>query len=72
MNLKSTTDSLRAASQKLALQNASEKNRALEAVAKALDKNRDSIIAANKDDLDAAMAAGMSKSLMDRLMLDQK
>lgn len=72
MNLKKTTDSLRAASQKLALQNASEKNAALAAVANALDKNRDSIIAANKDDLDAAMAAGMSKSLMDRLMLDQK
>lgn len=72
MNLKKTTDSLRAASQKLAMQNASEKNAALAAVANALDKNRDSIIAANKDDLDAAMAAGMSKSLMDRLMLDQK
>ncbi len=72
MDLKKTTDSLRAASQKLALQNASVKNAALEAVAEALDKNRDSIIAANKDDLDAAMAAGMSKSLMDRLMLDQK
>ncbi len=72
MNLKSTTDSLRTASQKLALQNASEKNRALAAVADALDKNRDSIIAANKDDIDAAMAAGMSKSIIDRLMLDQK
>ncbi len=72
MDLKKTTDSLRAASQKLALQNASVKNAALEAVALALDKNRDSIIAANKDDLDAAMAAGMSQSLMDRLMLDQK
>ena len=72
MDLKKTTDSLRAASQKLALQNASIKNAALEAVAEALDKNRDSIIAANKDDLDTAMAAGMSKSLMDRLMLDQK
>jgi glutamate-5-semialdehyde dehydrogenase len=72
MNLKSTTDSLRTASQKLALQNASEKNRALAAVADALNKNRDSIIAANKDDIDAAMAAGMSKSIIDRLMLDQK
>ena len=72
MDLKTTTDSLRTASQKLALQNASEKNRALLAVADALDKNRDSIIAANKDDIDAAMAAGMSKSIIDRLMLDQK
>jgi glutamate-5-semialdehyde dehydrogenase len=72
MDIKKITDSLRSASQKLALQNASEKNRALAAVADALDKNRDSIIAANKDDIDAAMAAGMSKSIIDRLMLDQK
>ena len=48
MDLKATTDSLRAASQKLALQNASEKNFALTAVADALDKNRASIIEANK------------------------
>ena len=72
MNLKKTTDSLRAASQKLALQNASEKNAALAAVANALDKNRDSIIAANKDDLDAARAGGMSESIIDRLLLNDK
>ena len=72
MDIKKTTDSLRAASQKLALQNASEKNAALEAVAVALDKYRDNIIAANKDDLDAGIAAGMSDSILDRLMLDQK
>ena len=72
MNLKSTTDSLRSASQKLALQNASEKNRALAAVADALDKNRASIIAANKLDIDAARAAGMSESIIDRLLLNDK
>ena len=72
MNIKNTTDSLRAASQKLALQNASQKNAALEAVAVALDKNRSSIIAANKLDIDAARAAGMSESIIDRLLLDDK
>ena len=72
MNLKSTTDSLRTASQKLALQNASEKNRALLAVADALDKNRASIISANKADIDAARAAGMSESIIDRLLLNDK
>ena len=72
MDIKKTTDSLRAASQKLALQNASQKNAALRAVAEALDKNRDRIIAANKDDLDDGMAAGMSNSILDRLMLDHK
>ena len=72
MNLKTTTNSLRAASQKLALQNASVKNQALAAVADALDKNRASIIAANKADIDVARGAGMSKSIIDRLLLNDK
>ena len=72
MDIKKITDSLRTASQKLALQNASEKNRALLAVADALDKNRASIISANKADIDAARAAGMSESIIDRLLLNDK
>ena len=72
MDLKTTTNSLRAASQKLALQNASEKNAALAAVAEALDKNRASIIAANDVDVKAARAAGISESIIDRLMLNDK
>ena len=72
MDLKKITDSLRTASQKLAFQNASEKNRALAAVADALDKNRASIIAANKADIDAARANGMSESIIDRLLLNDK
>ena len=72
MDLKTTTNSLRAASQKLALQNASEKNAALVAVAEALDKNRASIIAANDADVKAARAASISESIIDRLMLNDK
>ena len=72
MDIKKTTTSLRAASQKLALQNASQKNASLEAVAVALDKNRGSIIAANTLDIDAARAGGMSDSIIDRLLLDDK
>lgn len=72
MDIKKITDSLRAASQKLALQNASQKNAALETVAAALDKNRASIIAANKADVDAARAGGISESIIDRLLLDDK
>lgn len=72
MDIKKITDSLRTASQKLALQNASQKNTALEAVAVALDKNRTSIIAANKLDIEAARAGGMSESIIDRLLLDDK
>ena len=72
MDIKKITDSLRSASQKLALQNASEKNAALAAVADALDKNRASIIAANKADIDAARANGISESIIDRLLLNDK
>ena len=72
MDIKKITDSLRTASQKLALQNASLKNKALAAVADALDKNRASIIAANKLDIDAARANGMSESIIDRLLLNDK
>ena len=72
MDIKKTTDSLRSASLKLALQNASEKNAALCAVAQALDKNRASIIAANDTDVKAARAAGISESIIDRLMLNDK
>ena len=72
MDIKKITDSLRSASQKLALQNTSEKNLALAAVADALDKNRASIISANKADIDAARATGMSESIIDRLLLNDK
>ena len=72
MDIKKTTDSLRTASQKLALQNACQKNAALNAVADALDKNRASIIAANATDVKNARAAGISESIIDRLLLDDK
>ena len=72
MDIKKVCTSLRLASQKLALQNACQKNAALEAVAVALDKNRASIIAANRADIEGARAAGMSESIIDRLLLDDK
>lgn len=72
MDIKNVTSSLRSASQKLALQNAQKKNAALLVVADALDKNRSSILAANKKDIEAARANGMSESIIDRLMLDDK
>ncbi len=72
MDIKKTTDLLRTASQKLALQNACEKNAALNAVAAALDKNRGSIIAANETDVKAARANGISESIIDRLLLNDK
>ncbi len=72
MDIKKVCEGLRSASQKLALQNASEKNMALVAVAESLDKKRASIIAANDADVKAARAAGISESIIDRLMLDDK
>ena len=45
------------------------KNKALDAMANALEANADSIIAANRTDLDNAKQNGMKDSLMDRLRL---
>ena len=70
MNIKLITDTLRAGSEKLAMQTAAQKNKALKAVAEALDKNRASIIAENKKDVEAGRAGGMSESLIDRLALN--
>lgn len=72
MDIKKISEGLRAASQKLALQNADKKNKVLSFVADALDKNRESIIQANKKDIDAGRSAGMSESIIDRLMLNDK
>lgn len=72
MDIQKISSSLRTASQKLDLQNAQIKNRVLSTVADALDANRQSIINANKKDIDAGRSNGMSESLIDRLMLDDK
>lgn len=72
MNLDEITKSLKAGAEKLALQTACEKNKALEAVAIALDSNRTKIIEANKKDIDTARANGTKESLIDRLSLDDK
>lgn len=72
MELEAVYKSLRFASEKIALQSASLKNQALAFVADALDKNRSSIIEANKTDIEKGRKNGMSESLIDRLMLDDK
>ncbi len=48
------------------------KNDALKAIADSLVKNKDRIISANKIDIENGKAAGLSASLLDRLMLDEK
>ncbi len=72
MKIKSITDTLRKASDVLALQSAEEKNRALEAVVSSVEKNRSAILEANGRDVAAARAKGMSESLVERLALDDK
>lgn len=72
MNLDEITSSLRSGSQKLALQNAAIKNVALNAVAEALNKNRASIIDANTKDIEIARKNGVSESIIDRLLLNDK
>ena len=72
MNLDNICKSLRKASENLALQNADKKNKVLAAVADALDKNRGTIIAANNQDVVNGRSHGMSESIIDRLMLNDK
>jgi len=47
-----------------------DKNRALLAIADALEQNKDTVIAANQQDLQNGEAAGLNKGLLDRLMLN--
>ena len=48
------------------------KNRALDAVARALLENMDDILRANEQDLSEACAAGMNESMQDRLRLNRE
>ena len=57
------------ASRTLSIAGTAIKNRALESIARALIENQDKWLRANSQDLDAAKAAGMRPSLLDRLAL---
>ncbi len=70
MDIDSICSNLKKGARKLALQTAAQKNRALEAVAYSVDKNRENIIAANRLDVERAEAAGMKAALVERLLLD--
>ena len=60
----------KAASAKLAVTTAEERNEALAAMAAALREHTAEIVTANGADMDVARAAGTSEALLDRLMLD--
>lgn len=72
MNIDKVTTSLRHGYEKLSIQNAIQKNAALQSVIVSLNKNRNEIFEANKIDVDKARSNGMSEPLIDRLSLDNK
>ena len=59
------------ASRILAVAGTARKNKALEAIAAALEERRADILEANAQDMEAARAAGMRPALQDRLVLDE-
>src|SRR5271156_3110130 len=60
----------RQAARALAVAPASQKSRALAAMAKAVRRSRSAILAANAEDVAEAKAAGATSAFLDRLMLD--
>lgn len=72
MTLEEIYESLRDGSRKLAVQNATEKNIALQSVINSIEKHRAKIIEANKIDVQKAREKGTSEALIDRLSLDDK
>jgi glutamate-5-semialdehyde dehydrogenase len=72
MSMLETCKRARAASVKLAQLSADVKNAALCRMANALEANVDRILAANKEDAEAAKARGMKLAMLDRLALDKK
>jgi glutamate-5-semialdehyde dehydrogenase len=60
----------KAAARPLAIAGAGQKNAALDAMASAIDAERQTILDANRIDVEAAVASGMAASFVDRLKLD--
>ena len=59
----------RAAARALASATAGEKNKALQCMAQSLLERQEEILAANRQDMDAAAESGMAKAMLDRLSL---
>lgn len=72
MNLNEICKSLRTGTNKLALQTAAQKNKALIAAAEEIKNQKNVILAANAIDVQNARESGMTESLVDRLSLDDK
>lgn len=62
----------KSASYQIAKLSQTEKNKALKSIEKSLLRNKDSIIQANKKDIENARKNNMAESMIDRLSLDEK
>ncbi|MFC1512523.1 glutamate-5-semialdehyde dehydrogenase [bacterium] len=62
----------KAAQAKLSLLDNNARNKILNAIADSIEKNKDDILFKNEIDVTAAKDAGLSKALVDRLMLNEK
>lgn len=62
----------REASRAMARADTNTKNNALQAIADAIMRDKDKLLAANQQDLDAAKANGMEAAMLDRLTLSEK
>jgi glutamate-5-semialdehyde dehydrogenase len=68
--LKKKGKAAKAAAHRLAYVSTETKNKALAGIAAELLSNRESILAANRQDMDAARAAGLSEAMLDRLLIN--
>lgn len=62
----------RAASRQMAKADTNAKNAALLAIAAGIRRDREKLLAANREDLEAAKAAGLEPAMLDRLTLSEK
>ena len=70
--MQSVGQEARAASRLMAKASTGMKNRALLAMAAAIRRDADKLLAANETDLEAARIAGLEPAMLDRLALDAK
>ncbi|WP_415720241.1 glutamate-5-semialdehyde dehydrogenase [Photobacterium ganghwense] len=72
MNLELMGQAAQQAAFELATAATKQKNQALAIIADELEANRDTILAANAQDIEAAKASGMTDALIDRLLLNEE